>query len=156
MNEYRTVRLRIPRLKVSEAITNYQIKDPEGAADVIRAFMKRENAPEDREVFGVLAVNARGRPNGGSIVAIGTLTACLVHPREVFRPLLRLDAAGAIVWHTHPSGDPTPSEEDFELHDRLGQAAEIIGIPIVDALVIAGSKQRSIGRIRATAEVAGE
>jgi DNA repair protein RadC len=71
------------------------------------------------------------------LVSQGTLTASLVHPREVFRPALRESAAALVLVHNHPSGDPTPSREDREITERLMQAGEILGIPVLDHVVVA-------------------
>ena len=67
----------------------------------------------------------------------GTLTASLVHPREVFRPALREGAAALVVAHNHPSGDPSPSAEDQEVTRRLVQAGALLGVPLLDHVVVA-------------------
>lgn len=69
-------------------------------------------------------------------ISIGTLTASLIHPREVFRPAVACGAAGVILVHNHPSGDPTPSADDRAVTRRLRQAGEIVGIELVDHLVV--------------------
>lgn len=71
------------------------------------------------------------------VVSQGTLTASLVHPREVFRPALREAAAAVVLVHNHPSGDPTPSREDREITTRLAAAGELLGIPVLDHVVVA-------------------
>jgi DNA repair protein RadC len=71
------------------------------------------------------------------VISQGTLTASLVHPREVFRPALRDAAAALVLVHNHPSGDPTPSAEDREVTARLAKAGEILGIRVVDHVVVA-------------------
>jgi len=69
-------------------------------------------------------------------VSIGTLTASLVHPREVFAPAIDCSAYGVILVHNHPSGDPTPSTEDRALTRRLRQAGELLGIQFVDHVIV--------------------
>ena len=71
------------------------------------------------------------------MISQGTLTASLVHPREVFRPALRDAAAAVVLVHNHPSGDPTPSREDREITQRLAEAGELLGIPVLDHVVVA-------------------
>lgn len=72
----------------------------------------------------------------------------LVHPREVFRPAIS-DAANCIIAvHNHPSGDPTPSDQDISVTERLESAAEIIGIPLIDHIVIGGTSTVSINEWR--------
>ena len=72
-------------------------------------------------------------------ISRGTLTSSLVHPREVFRPAVKNAAAAVIVAHNHPSGDPKPSKEDRMLTERLGRAAEELGIQLLDHLILGES-----------------
>ena len=90
----------------------------------------------DREVFQVVLLNGRHRVIRPVTVSEGTLTACLVHPRQVFAPALREAAAAVLLVHNHPSGDPAPSPEDLELNRRLVRAGEVLGIRVLDHLVI--------------------
>ena len=66
------------------------------------------------------------------------LTASIAHPREVFREAIRYSAAGVILVHNHPSGDPAPSREDIQLTKQMMKAGEIMGIPVLDHVVVAG------------------
>ncbi|MEB3197544.1 MAG: DNA repair protein RadC [Candidatus Sericytochromatia bacterium] len=90
----------------------------------------------DREHFGVLSLNRKHAPLGFDVVAIGSLEAVLVHPREVFRAAIRRGAAAIVLAHNHPSGDPTPSPEDHALTRRLLGASDWLGIEVLDHLVI--------------------
>jgi DNA repair protein RadC len=105
-------------------------------ADVHAHFHQRLRARR-REHFMVLLLDGRHRVMSESQVSQGTLTASLVHPREVFRPAVRAAAAAIVLVHNHPSGDPTPSAEDLEVTRRLVSAGEILGIRIVDHVVVA-------------------
>jgi DNA repair protein RadC len=89
-----------------------------------------------QEVFVVLALDVRNGVVDEIEVARGTLTGVEVHPREVFRPLVRQAAAAAIVAHNHPSGDARPSPDDIALTRRLQLSGELLGIPILDHIVI--------------------
>jgi DNA repair protein RadC len=104
-----------------------------------------------QEVFLVLGIDARNHVLEEVEVARGTLTGVDVHPRDVFRPLIRMAAAGGVVAHNHPSGDPTPSGEDLELTRRLRQAGELVGIPIVDHVVLGDDDFVSIAELCAIA-----
>ncbi|MNI93032.1 hypothetical protein D3C73_1509200 [compost metagenome] len=71
---------------------------------------------------------------------MGSLSASIVHPREVFRAAMKCSSAAIICAHNHPSGDPTPSPEDIALTSRLIQAGEIVGIDVLDHLIIGDSR----------------
>jgi DNA repair protein RadC len=105
-------------------------------ADVHRHFHPRlRDAPCER--FLVLLLDGRHRVVREVQTSQGTLTASLVHPREVFRPALREAAAAVVLVHNHPSGDPTPSREDREITERLVRAGDLLGIPVLDHVVVA-------------------
>lgn len=84
-------------------------------------------------------VNARSQLIHQETVSIGTLSASLVHPREVFSPAVAHCAAAVIVAHNHPSGDCTPSAEDKDATRRLARAGELLGIPLLDHLVVSAT-----------------
>jgi DNA repair protein RadC len=90
----------------------------------------------DREVFYAVLLDGRNRVQGEVRVSEGSLTAALVHPREVFAPAIRTGAAALVLAHNHPSGDPTPSPEDAVLTERLRQAGELVGVRVLDHVVI--------------------
>lgn len=91
----------------------------------------------NRERFVGLYLDARHRVLRRRLVSIGTLTASLVHPREVLGPALRVRAAALVVVHNHPSGDPEPSPEDCALTERLRDAARLLGLDLLDHVVVA-------------------
>ena len=103
------------------------------AAAIARAFVP---AGEEREHFIAIYVDSRSRVKGVSVVSIGTLSASLVHPREVFRPAIVAGAAAVIVAHNHPSGDCTPSAEDRDATRRLIRSGELLGVPLLDHVVL--------------------
>jgi len=90
----------------------------------------------DLETFFVATLNQKNREIDRHLISVGTLTASLVHPREVFRPVIN-DAAAAVAFiHNHPSGDPTPSPEDKSLTTRLCEAAKLLGIRVLDHVIV--------------------
>ncbi len=89
------------------------------------------------EYFVAVLLDSRHRVLKEVVVSQGTLTASLVHPREVFRRAVREAAAAIVLVHNHPSGDPSPSSEDRQVTERLGQAGLILGIRIIDHVVVA-------------------
>lgn len=105
------------------------------SAEAWEAFGRRLGRGR-RERFWIVALDARNRPVRRHLVAMGTLDHCVVHPREVFGPLVRGGAAGCILVHNHPSGDPTPSVEDEALTVRLVECGRMLGVPVLDHLVV--------------------
>jgi DNA repair protein RadC len=111
----------------------------EDVVPLLRAIF-RDACDADREHFVVLALDARLRIIGYKLVASGTLSACLVHVRDVLGVAFAFRGCGSIlVAHSHPSQDPTPSDADFELTERLVDAGDLLGIPVVDHIVVASS-----------------
>ncbi len=91
---------------------------------------------ENREhLIGILQ-DAKGYLICHEVISIGTLSQTIVHPREVFYLAIRHKAASLIIAHNHPSGDPTPSQQDIDLTKSLLQASQLIGIPLHDHLII--------------------
>lgn len=93
-----------------------------------------------KEHFVIFYLDIRNQEIKREIISVGTLNSSLVHPREVFEPAIIHSAAQVIVAHNHPSGDPTPSDEDIEITKRLVKAGEILGIELLDHVVIGKDK----------------
>jgi DNA repair protein RadC len=89
-----------------------------------------------KEVFRVALLDAQNRLLRDVVVSEGTLSASLVHPREVFKPAILESAASVILLHNHPSGDPTPSQEDIRLTRQLAECARLLDLPIHDHVII--------------------
>ena len=105
----------------------------------------------DREIFGALHMSIRGKVNNASIISIGTMTSTEAHPREIFRSAILSGAAAMIVFHTHPSGDVTPSEEDVKTTERICRAGDLIGIKVLDHVILSDDDSfslRSDGKYR--------
>ncbi len=102
--------------------------------DVFRHFAELEK--EKREIFYVVLLNNKNRKIREVKISEGSLTASLVHPREVYNPVIRESAAAVIFVHNHPSGDPAPSPEDIEITRRLKQVGEVMGVRVLDHVVI--------------------
>ena len=114
------------------------MKRPGDVAQVLAPLLANQAV----EVFSAVLLDSRHRAIGYAEVSRGTINMAPVHPREVFGPAVRLGAAAIIVAHNHPSGDPTPSAEDFAVTKRLKEAGEIIGIPVLDHIVIGSNAAR--------------
>jgi DNA repair protein RadC len=88
------------------------------------------------EQFGVLLLDTKHRILRTIVVSMGTLDTALVHPREVFREAVAGAAAALVLFHNHPSGDPTPSTDDVELTARLVMAGRLMGIDVIDHVIL--------------------
>ena len=124
-------KVQLVREKSVKAYTN-SLNSPTEAVDIIRDFIGNI----DREIFLVVLVNTKNKLIGINTVSVGSLNASIVHPREVLKPAILANAAGIIIGHNHPSGDPTPSREDLDVTKRLGEACEIIGIKLLDHIIV--------------------
>lgn len=91
--------------------------------------------PEQEQIW-VICLNTRGYPIGKSLVTLGTATASLAHPREIFRVAILASATSIIVSHNHPSGDPTPSSADISITRQIKESGRIIGIELLDHVII--------------------
>jgi DNA repair protein RadC len=96
------------------------------------------------EQFGVVLLDTKHRVLRTRLLSVGTLDASIVHPREVFREAASGGAAAIIVFHNHPSGDPTPSADDVTLTRRLIQAGEVMGIDVIDHVILAENRFHSL------------
>jgi DNA repair protein RadC len=92
-----------------------------------------------KEYLLAFFLNARHQLIAREVISIGTLTASLAHPREIFAPAIGQAAAGVLLVHNHPSGDPSPSDEDIRLTKRIAQAGQIMGIELLDHVILAQS-----------------
>jgi DNA repair protein RadC len=97
-----------------------------------------------KEVFKVLLLNRANRLIKEVTVSEGTLEASIVHPRDVFHEALLEPAAGVILIHNHPSGNPNPSEEDLRITKQLVEAGKLLGIKVYDHIILAGESYRSL------------
>lgn len=105
------------------------------ARDIFK-HLKVEMQYLPKEYFVVVGLDDKMRILFSEAVAVGSLDAAIIHPREAFRPVLKRKAYAVIFLHNHPSGDPTPSREDIEITRRLRQAGEILDIRIADHIII--------------------
>jgi DNA repair protein RadC len=109
-----------------------RVDSPSLAADLARHLIP----DDDREHFVVAFLDSQNQLTGFHQVSTGSLSASIVHPREVFGPALREGAAHVILFHNHPSGDPTPSKEDAHLTRQLVEGGRLLGIRVHDHVII--------------------
>ena len=123
------------RLMRKESRTIKIIHGPEDVAHFAMPYFRQKQ----KEHFAILMLNTKNHVLGLQDISVGSLTASVVHPREVFEMAIRHHAAAIILIHNHPSGDPTPSREDIKVTERLVKASKIMDIPILDHVILGDS-----------------
>ena len=113
------------------------------ALDAARLLVPQFGA-QPVEHFGLVLLDTKHRVIRTNVVSIGSLDASIVHPREVFRAAATGGAAAIVLFHNHPSGDPTPSEDDIVLTKRLVGAGELMGIAVLDHVIVAENRFASL------------
>lgn len=128
------------RLAEEPSKQRFVIRSPKDVADYVMPRLRYEK----KEHFMVMLLNTKNHVLATPIISIGSLNASIVHPREVFREAIRYSAASVILIHNHPSGDPTPSQEDKLVTSKLVQAGTLMDIAVLDHIIIGDSKYISI------------
>ena len=108
------------------------VETAEQAAAILQPVLRNKK----KEHFVALLLDNRHRLIRLSPVAVGSLSASVVHPRELFKDAIAASAAAVILAHNHPSGDPAPSDQDIALTKRLIQAGALLGIEVLDHLIL--------------------
>ena len=140
VRKYGVPRYRVTLVREGRAIPVVDtVQTSEGAALLLRPLF----AELDREQFLVCGLDAKHGLIGINVVSTGSLNLTIVHPREVFKPLILMNAGAWICAHNHPSNDITPSLEDRALTKRLREAADLFGIPLLDHLILAEERYYS-------------
>ncbi|WP_199615573.1 JAB domain-containing protein [Paenibacillus alkalitolerans] len=111
-----------------------RILSPDTAAEIIRKVLELDQM--DVEYFGILTLNNKNEVAGAHILGKGTINTVIATPRDIFKAALMNNAISVILFHNHPSGDPTPSPEDIQMTKRVEEAGQIIGIDVLDHIII--------------------
>ena len=117
----KTIEKKITKISSSEDIYNY---------------LKNELADKKNEYFYAILLDTKNVIISKEVISIGTLDASLVHPREAFKPAVKKSAKSIIFVHNHPSGDFSPSNDDFKTTQRLVEAGDILDIKVLDHIII--------------------
>lgn len=115
---------------------------PADVAELAKDFLRATD--DDKEHFWTIFLNTQNHYLMHTLVSTGTLSAALVHPREVLGPALREGAASVILVHNHPSGDPTPSREDLRLTRQLAESAKLLDVRLHDHLIIGNGTHKRV------------
>lgn len=127
-----------------EDLPSYLVKNKRisTASDVFQMFSSLVNSP--RECFIALHLDNKNKILCVDIISQGSLTASIVHPREVFTSAILSAAAALVFVHAHPSGDPEASREDLDITTRLKQCGELLGIRILDHIIVGDGRYVSL------------
>jgi DNA repair protein RadC len=107
-----------------------------------------ELAASEVEEFWVLALSPSKKLLGKQMLFRGTVDACMVHPRDVFRFAIQKNASSLIIAHNHPSGEAYPSDQDIKTTEQLVRAGRLLQIPLLDHLLLTKTHFESFARKR--------
>ncbi|NLG85826.1 MAG: DNA repair protein RadC [Firmicutes bacterium] len=130
------------QIKAALELGKRLVQEEPGRGDFVRSpedayfLVKNDMRYLDREHFCTIMLNTKNQVLFQETVAVGSLSAALIHPRELFKNCIRKSAAAIILVHNHPSGDPEPSPEDIKLTGRLVQAGALLGIQVLDHIIV--------------------
>jgi len=110
------------------------IKDPGDANKIIQLVLDLNSSAVEK--FGIITLTTKNKVAGIHIISVGTINCSFASPREVFQQAILNNASAIILFHNHPSGDPTESIEDVETTNKLIQAGEILGIKVLDHIIV--------------------
>jgi len=146
--------LGIPPVKACQIVACFELgrrffKEEPGKLPTIRSPEDAYKYLEDmkklkKEQFRALYLNTRNKIIHDEIISIGTLTANLVHPREVFQPAIEYLAVALIIAHNHPSGDPSPSEDDLKVTRQMVKVGKTMAIEVLDHIIIGNERYVSL------------
>ncbi len=111
---------------------NRTINAPKDAFELVKLML----GEEDREKVIVIALDTKNQPTNLEVCSIGTLNMSVLHPREVFKMAIMSNACSILLAHNHPSGIPTPSNEDIDITKRMDEAGKLMGINLIDHIII--------------------
>ena len=113
------------------------ISNPADGARIVKAYIGNS----DREHFVVVCLDTRNNITAIHTVSIGNINSSIVHPREIFKVAILANSAALIIAHNHPTGEPSPSEEDKKATKRIVNAGEILGIEVLDHIIVGDEEQ---------------
>jgi DNA repair protein RadC len=124
------------RLSQREPSRRPVIRSPQDAVELVMSELRYQS----KEHFMALFLSTKNHVIARAIISVGSLNASIVHPRELFREAISYSAAAVILVHNHPSGDPTPSQEDISLTKQLVEAGNLLTISVLDHVIIGDGK----------------
>ena len=131
-DSYSLDQVAVRMVKMPPLMSKEPMNSPKAAIRIMNDTLKEF----DREALVVVNLQSDLKPINMNFVSLGTLNSSVAHPREILKTSILSNAASIMLFHNHPSGSLNPSREDVELTDRLQQACQVIGIPILDHIII--------------------
>ncbi|HET9765694.1 MAG TPA: DNA repair protein RadC [Thermoanaerobaculia bacterium] len=130
-------------LELARRVARAELPDrlPLGNPEAVGRYLLLRYAERDQEVMGALFLDIRNRLIGEAELYRGTMVRASVEPRAFLKQALLRSAAGLLLFHTHPSGDPSPSAEDLAFTRRLADAGDLLGIRLLDHVVLGGGRR---------------
>ena len=110
------------------------ISNPDDAVEMLCEIFELDQLAEEHLVM--LCLNTKHKIVGAFTVSVGTISQSMVHPREIFKRAIVQNSASILLAHNHPSGDPTPSSDDYTVTTRLAECSKLLGIEMIDHLII--------------------
>jgi len=138
--KYKIVREMILKYKDGERVYDYEMDSPV----TVFNFLKNKIGNDTQENMVALHLDRRLHLNGWVVSSRGTVSETMVHPREIFKTAIIANASSIVLAHNHPSNIVTPSREDIITTNRLLEAGNIIGIPIVDHIIVSNDNYYSL------------
>jgi DNA repair protein RadC len=129
---YKGIRCRVCLVRENTGGEIIQINNDQDAYELV----KEEMVNSDREIFLSIMLTVRNELIGVETVSIGSVTASIIMPREVFKSAILANAVSVILCHNHPSGDLKPSREDISVTKKLIETGELLGIKVLDHLIV--------------------
>lgn len=143
-HEIKAKRVNIVTIKMlKESYILYKNREITGPADAV-SLVKDFIEDLDREQLIVCYLDTKNQPTIIETVSIGSLNSSLVHPMEVFKTAILGNSASIIIFHNHPSGDPSPSKEDLNITEQIKESGEMLGINLIDHIIIGSGSYTSI------------
>jgi DNA repair protein RadC len=139
---------RLASQRITDSEPRYKVRNTSDALAYCKEHFIRLTREAKQEEFHVVLLDERHHVIKSEQITVGLLDKSLAHPREVFKPAVRESASAIILVHNHPSGDPTPSQDDKEITKELKRAAGTLGLQILDHIILSKDKVLSMAEER--------
>tara|TARA_Y100000294_G_C8499043_1_gene314020 strand:+ start:345 stop:761 length:417 start_codon:yes stop_codon:yes gene_type:complete len=131
-------------MTIKDKTKTKKMRCSEDVVEIFKAILQAENEiDQDKEHFWVMGLDVKNTIKYLELVSLGSLSSGIVHPRETYRLACIKAVASIVAVHNHPSGDPTPSQDDIEITNRLKKSGDILGIKMLDHIIIGENKHFS-------------